>query len=136
MGVVDTNGTREKGPARITRESVSDSGRHQEKEGGQAHADSGTRRIRTKGMDAGRQIEQCVGHGMPKRTQRVHYKAVLDRGPNIFRAATIMLGGHGGPADFTEVGQEGTTTEGDEMRRVRGEFGQGDSAGRWLDLPS
>ncbi len=76
-----------------------------------------------------------MGNGVPKGAQSVHCEAVPGGGSNILWTPATMSGGHGGLADLTEIGQEGATTEGDNMRRVRREFGEGDSAGRWLDVP-
>ena len=76
------------------------------------------------------EVKQRMDNGVPERAQRVQRKAVPSGGADLLWTRAAVLGGRGRPADFTEIGQEGTTTEGDEMRRVRRKSDQGDPAGR------
>ncbi len=112
---MDGGGTREEGPARNTGQFISDSRRQQEAQTGQTHAGAGARRIRMKGLAAKRQVQQRMGHGVPKRAQRFFGETVPGRGPDLFRSTTSMPGRHGGPADFAEIGQAGSAAKGDEM---------------------
>ncbi len=54
---------------------------------------------------------------------------------DILRSAVDVLGRATGASHPAEIRQERETKPGDMMRRIWGEFGQGDLTGRRVDIP-
>ena len=86
-------------------------------------------------MDAVRQEQHRMGNNMPKGAQLIEQEPFPSGVSNILRSAANMLGWSIGASHLTEIRQERETEQGDRMRRIWGEFGQGDRPGRKVDIP-
>ncbi len=96
MGTLVNGWEGEEGPARSTRQPISDDGRKQETHDGQNYEGAGPQGVCQKSMDAVRQKQQRLGYDLPERAQRVERKAISGRGTHLLWCGTGMSGRNGG----------------------------------------
>jgi len=101
-------GRKEKeGPACYTWQHFSDDRRQQTAQARQTHDGDGAHAISEEGMNANRQVKQCMGNDVSERAQCVKCETTSSRGADLLWSRASILGGSGGAGNITEVMQKG-----------------------------
>ena len=79
--------------------------------------------------------QQRLGHSVPQGAQLTKLGSVPCCMSDILRGPTDVLGGTARAAYLAKVRKEGKAEPGDGVRRVREKPGQGELAGRRVDIP-
>ena len=110
MGFVDNDGKGEDRHASGARHTVGHDGRQRTYDG------QGEGGFREEGLDAGRQEQQRVGHGVPQGAQLPKRGSIAYGMPNILRGPPDVLVGIEVAAYPAEIGKEREPEPGDRMR--------------------
>ncbi len=75
------------------------------------HEGEGAYIIPEEGVDADRQIKQCLDSGVPEGAQRVNGETVSDCGAELLWGRATVLGVIGGTTNTTKIGKEWQANE-------------------------